>query len=46
MGYLEEAMTLAQKYEDFFMLISLCEQTNDMNKLEQYKVMFREQVCQ
>jgi len=43
MGYIEEAMTLAQKYEDFFMLISLCEQTNDVNKLEQYKVMFREQ---
>uniref|UniRef100_T2M845 Nuclear pore complex protein Nup133 n=1 Tax=Hydra vulgaris TaxID=6087 RepID=T2M845_HYDVU len=42
-GYYEQAATIGEKYEDFIMLILLCEKTNDSYRLNRYKSMFLSQ---
>lgn len=42
--YNEQALTLAEQYEDFPMLIFICERNNDQEKLQHYKSMFQSQV--
>lgn len=42
--YNEQALTLAEQYEDFPVLIFICERNNDQEKLQYYKSMFQSQV--
>ncbi|XP_046848153.1 LOW QUALITY PROTEIN: nuclear pore complex protein Nup133-like [Xenia sp. Carnegie-2017] len=40
-GYLEEALSLAEKYRDFHLLIEICEELDDQEKLQNYMNKFR-----
>lgn len=42
-NYHEQALQLAKKYEDFSMLITICEKLNNQEKLNEYKVLFQNQ---
>ncbi|XP_028398502.1 nuclear pore complex protein Nup133-like [Dendronephthya gigantea] len=39
-GYLEEALSLAEKYRDFDILIEICEELQDQDKLQHYMNLF------
>lgn len=43
-GYLEEALSLAEKYRDFHLLIEICEELDDQEKLQNYMNKFRNEV--
>ncbi len=38
------ALALAEKYEDFSLMILICERENNSQKLEKYKIAFAEKV--
>ena len=43
-GYLEEALSLAEKYRDFDILIEICEDLQDQDKLQHYMNLFNTEV--
>ena len=43
-GYLEEALSLAEKYRDFDILIEICEDLQDHDKLQHYMNLFNTEV--
>jgi len=43
LGFPEHACSLAEKNEDFLMLIHICDKSNDLDRLDKYKTMFAEQ---
>ena len=43
-GYVEEALSLAEKYRDFDILIEICEDLQDHDKLQHYMNLFNTEV--
>ena len=43
-GFFEEALSLAEKYRDFDILIEICESLNDQEKLQHYMNLFNSEV--
>lgn len=43
-GYFKEALSLAEKYRDFDILVEICEENHDQDKLQHYMTLFNNEV--